>query len=203
MEKPLEGFTILDFSQFLAGPFASLRLADLGAEVIKVERPGIGDSYRRNHGPALKLNGDNAAFYYVNRGKNSISVDLKNSQDREKLLPLLRRADVMLINFRPDATRKLGLDYESVRAENPGIVYGEITGYGADSPWKDRPGQDLLVQGYTGACYLNGSGPDPVPFGVSVADEFSGMYLVQGILAGLTSKKPDRDAKWRPAWPRL
>ena len=101
MEKPLEGFTILDFSQFLAGPFASLRLADLGAEVIKVERPGIGDSYRRNYGPALKLNGDNAAFYYVNRGKNSISVDLKNSQDREKLLPLLRRADVMLINFRP------------------------------------------------------------------------------------------------------
>ncbi len=189
MEKPLEGFTILDFSQFLAGPFASLRLADLGAEVIKVERPGIGDSYRRNYGPALKLNGDNAAFYYVNRGKNSISVDLKNSQDREKLLPLLRRADVMLINFRPDATRKLGLDYESVRAENPGIVYGEITGYGADSPWKDRPGQDLLVQGYTGACYLNGSGPDPVPFGVSVADEFSGMYLVQGILAGLYHKQ--------------
>lgn len=187
--KPLEGFTILDFSQFLAGPFASLRLADLGASVIKVEKPGSGDSYRSNFGPALKFNGDNAAYYFVNRGKESLSVDLKDPQQREKLLPLLRSADAMAINFRPEVTKRLGLDYESVRAINPGIVYGQITGYGSNSAWKDRPGQDLLVQCATGACYLNGSGPDPVPFGVSTADEFSGMYLVQGLLAGLYHKQ--------------
>jgi len=185
MIKPLEGFTILDFSQFLAGPFTALRLADLGAKVIKVEKPGTGDSYRTNYGPAIKLNGDNAAYYYVNRNKESISVDLKDEAQREKLLPLLRQADVMLINFRPDVTKRLGLDYESVKAVNPAIVYAQITGYGEDNAWKDRPGQDLLVQCATGACYLNGSGPAPIPFGVSVADEFSGMYLVQGILAGL------------------
>lgn len=185
MIKPLEGFTILDFSQFLAGPFAALRLADLGAKVIKIERPGSGDAYRSNYGPALKLNGDNAAYYYVNRNKEGVSVNLKDPAQREKLVPLLKQADAMLINFRPDVTKRLGLDYRSVKAIHPGIVYGLITGYGEDNAWKDRPGQDLLVQCVTGACYLNGSGPEPTPFGVSMADEFSGMYLVQGILAGL------------------
>ncbi len=183
--KPLEGFTILDFSQFLAGPYASLRLADMGATVIKVERPGTGDSYRTNYGPALKFNGDNAGYYFVNRNKESVSLDLKNQKQREKLIPLILSADAMLINFRADVTDRLGLDYESVKKINPSIVYGEITGYGRDNPWKDRPGQDLLVQCATGACYLSGSGSNPIPFGVSVADEFSGMYMAQGILAGL------------------
>lgn len=128
--KPLEGFMILDFSQLLAGPFASLRLADMGATVIKVERPGTGDSYRTNYGPALKFNGDNASYYFANRNKESVSLDLKNQEQREKLIPLIQSADAMLINFRADVTDRLGLDYESVKKINPTIVYGEITGYG-------------------------------------------------------------------------
>lgn len=109
--KPLEGFTILDFSQFLAGPFASLRLADMGATVIKVERPGTGDSYRSNYGPELKFNGDNAGYYFVNRNKESVSLDLKKQAQREKLISLIQSADAMLINFRADVTDRLGLDY--------------------------------------------------------------------------------------------
>ena len=105
MIRPLEGFTVLDFSQFLAGPFASLRLADLGARVIKVERPGTGDAYRSNYGPALKIRGDNGAYYYVNRDKESVSVDLKDAAQREKLRPLLEQADAMIINFRPEVTK--------------------------------------------------------------------------------------------------
>ena len=189
MIRPLEGFTVLDFSQFLAGPFASLRLADLGARVIKVERPGTGDAYRSNYGPALKIRGDNGAYYYVNRDKESVSVDLKDAAQREKLRPLLEQADAMIINFRPEVTKRLHLDYESVKAINPGIVYGQITGYGEDNAWKDKPGQDLLVQCATGACDLNGSGTEPIPFGVAVADEFSGMYLAQGLMAGLYHKQ--------------
>ena len=140
MIRPLEGFTVLDFSQFLAGPFASLRLADLGARVIKVERPGTGDAYRSNYGPALKIRGDNGAYYYVNRDKESVSVDLKDAAQREKLRPLLEQADAMIINFRPEVTKRLHLDYESVKAINPGIAYGQITGYGEDNAWKDKPG---------------------------------------------------------------
>lgn len=183
--KPLSGYTILDFTQYLAGPFASLRLSDLGATVIKVENPNGGDAYRTKEGPALTLDGSNGGFCFVNRDKHSVAIDLKNPSMRSDLERLIAQSNAMVINFRPVVTKRLGLDYETVKAINPSIVYGEITGYGQGHSWSDKPGQDLLVQCATGSCFLNGSGPEPIPFGVSVADEFSGMYLAQGVLAGL------------------
>ncbi len=187
--NPLEGYTVLDFSQYLAGPSATLRLADLGATVIKVEKPSGGDAYRDNEGPALRFSRGNGCFYFANRNKESVAVDLKAGDAADKLRPLLQTADVMLVNFRPGVTGRLGLDYATVKAVNPGIVYAQITGYGEDGPKRDQPGQDLLVQAVTGSAFLCGNECDgPVPFGVPVADLFSGQIMVQGILAALYRK---------------
>lgn len=187
--KPLEGLLVLDFSQFLAGPAAALRLADLGARVIKIERPGTGDLCRQLYISNLELDGDSTLFHSINRNKQSFAADLKKPGDRERVKDLLRRADVMIQNFRPGIIEKLGLDYESVRAINPRIVYGEITGYGQQGPWRDKPGQDLLLQALSGLAWLNGdAGQPPVPFGLAVADMFTGAYLVQGILACLVRR---------------
>lgn len=184
--KPLEGYTVLDLSHYLAGPSAALRLADLGATVIKVERPGTGEPYR--HAPLndLKIDGENYLFHIVNRNKDSIAIDLKHPQERKKLDALIATADVVLINFRPAVTKKLELDYEHVRRINPSIIYAEITGYGKDNDWENLPGQDLLVQSMAGIGYLNGnSDQPPMVFGLSLADQFAGQHLVQGILAAL------------------
>jgi crotonobetainyl-CoA:carnitine CoA-transferase CaiB-like acyl-CoA transferase len=187
--NPLAGYTVLDFSQYLAGPSATLRLADLGATVIKVENPSGGDAYRDNEGPALRFARGNGCFYFANRNKESVCIDLKAGDAVDRLRPLLRAADVMLVNFRPGVTQRLGLDYASVKSVNPGIVYAQITGYGEEGPRRDQPGQDLLVQAVTGSAFLNGSRRDgPVPFGVPVADLFSGQIMVQGILAALYRK---------------
>lgn len=186
INKPLEGYTVLDFTHFLAGPSASMRLADFGARVIKVEKPVEGDGYRNNAGPALKFKDTNAQFYFSNRGKESITIDLKDEIQREKLNVLIQEADIMMINFRPKVTKKLGLDYDTVKKINRSIVYGEITGYGKSGSWSDLPGQDLIAQSISGACYLNGNGDAfPIPFGLPVADQFAGQFLMQGLLAGL------------------
>lgn len=187
--KPLDGLLVLDFSQFLSGPSASLRLADLGARVIKVERPGTGDLCRQLYISNLELDGDSTLFHSINRNKESFAADLKNAKDRDRVKDLLRSADVMIQNFRPGVIEKLGLDYESVRQINPRLVYGEITGYGKVGPWRDRPGQDLLVQSLSGLAWLNGDADQPpVPFGLAVADMFAGAHLAQGILACLVRR---------------
>ncbi|HXE10479.1 MAG TPA: CaiB/BaiF CoA-transferase family protein [Bryobacteraceae bacterium] len=187
--KPLEGLLVLDFSQFLSGPSASLRLADLGARVIKIERPGTGDLCRQLYISNLELDGDSTLFHSINRHKESFAADLKNPVDRDRVKDLLRSADVMLQNFRPGVIEKLGLDYESVRQINPRLVYGEITGYGNTGPWRDKPGQDLLVQSLSGLAWLNGDADQPpVPFGLAVADMFAGAHLAQGILACLVRR---------------
>lgn len=184
--KPLEGVTILDFSQFLSGPSAALRLADLGATVIKIEKPNTGDICRSLYVSNLIIDNDSSIFHAINRNKDGISLDLKNSDDRKLLNPLLEKADAMIINFRPGVSKKLDLDYESVKKINPKIVYGEITGYGTEGPWSELPGQDLLVQSLSGLCNLNGnSDQPPTPFGLGVADMFTGQHLVQGMLASL------------------
>ncbi|WP_308588894.1 CoA transferase [uncultured Oscillibacter sp.] len=184
--KPLEGYTVLDLSHYLAGPSAALRLADLGATVIKVERPGTGEPYRRAPLNDLKIDGENYLFHIVNRNKDSIAIDLKHPQERKKLDALIATADVVLINFRPAVTKKLELDYEHIRRINPSIIYAEITGYGKDNDWENLPGQDLLVQSMAGIGYLNGnSDQPPMVFGLSLADQFAGQHLVQGILAAL------------------
>lgn len=187
--RPLEGLLVLDFSQFLSGPSAALRLADLGARVIKVERPDGGDLCRRLYISNLKLDGDSTLFHSINRNKQSFAANLKDSEDRDKVKQLIAKADVLIQNFRPGVMTKLGLDYASVKTWNPKIVYGEITGYGNEGPWKDKPGQDLLVQSLSGLTWLNGDADQgPVPFGLAIADMMAGAHLVQGILACLVRR---------------
>jgi CoA:oxalate CoA-transferase len=184
--KPLEGLLVLDFSQFLSGPSASLRLADMGARVIKIERPGVGDLCRQLYISNLCLDGDSTLFHSINRNKQSFAADLKSPADLAQIRTLLTRADVMVQNFRPGVIEKIGLGYESVRAVNPRLVYGEITGYSNHGPWRNKPGQDLLVQSLSGLPYLNGDASQPpVPFGLAVADMMAGAHLVQGLLAAL------------------
>src|SRR5438270_5889170 len=184
--KPLSGLLIVDFSQFLAGPSASLRMADLGARVIKIERPGSGDLCRQLYISNLSLDGDSTLFHSINRNKQSYAADLKKPEDLVHVRKLLTHADVMIQNFRPGVIEKIGLGYDAVCEINPRIVYGEVTGYGSTGPWRNKPGQDLLVQSLCGLPYLNGDADQPpVPFCLDVAEIMAGAHLVQGILAAL------------------
>ncbi len=187
--RPLHGLIVVDFSQFLAGPSCGLRLADLGARVIKIERPDGGDLCRRLYISNLELDGDSTLFHSINRNKESFAADLKDPDDVRKIRALLKRADVMIQNFRPGVIERLGLAYEDVREINPTIVYGTITGYGDFGPWRDKPGQDLLAQSLSGLTWLNGDGDQgPVPVGIAVADILAGAHLAQGILACLVRR---------------
>lgn len=187
--KPLEELLVVDFSQFLSGPSASLRLADLGARVIKIERPGVGDLCRQLYISNLSLDGDSTLFHSINRNKESFAADLKNPSDLAAIRALVRRADVMIQNFRPGVIDRAGLGYAAVHELNPRLVYGEVTGYGTSGPWVNKPGQDLLVQSLSGLPYLNGDATQPpIPFGLAVADILAGAHLVQGILAALVRR---------------
>jgi CoA:oxalate CoA-transferase len=184
--KPLEGIIVLEFSQFLSGPVAGLRLADLGARVIKIERPGVGDLCRNLYISDTDLEGDSTLFHAINRNKESFTANLKDKEDLLKLKKLISKADIMTQNFRPGVIDRIGLDYESVLKINPKIIYGSISGYGDKGPWKDLPGQDLLAQSRSGLVWLNGNGGDaPTPMGLAAADMLAGHYLVEGILASL------------------
>ena len=187
--NPLDDILVVDFSQFLSGPSASLRLADLGARVIKVERPDSGDICRTLYVSNVVLDGESTVFHAINRNKESFAADLKNPEDAEKVRALVAKADVVMHNFRPGVMERLGFDYESVRRLNPQVVYGVISGYGTDGPWRDKPGQDLLVQSLSGLTWLSGNAGDgPVPMGLAVADIYTGAHLVQGILACLVRR---------------
>ena len=186
---PLHGLLVLDFSQFLSGPSACLRLADMGATVIKIERPVAGDLCRQLYISNLELDGDSTLFHSINRNKRSIALDLKNPADLAAARKLIARADVMVQNFRPGVMEKIGLGYEAVKAVNPRLVYGQITGYGETGPWVGKPGQDLLVQSMSGAVWLNGEdGTPPRPFGIAAADLLASHQLVQGVLACLVRR---------------
>ena len=188
-DRPLEGLLVLDFSQFLAGPSCALRLADLGAEVIKIERPRGGDLSRGLYLADQAFAGDSALFHTINRNKKSFAADLKNPTDLKRVKALVRRADVMVHNFRPGVMDRLGLGYETVSALNPRLVYAAITGYGSRGPWRDKPGQDLLVQAMSGLAWLSGDAAQgPVPVGISIADMTAGAHLCQGILAALVRR---------------
>ena len=189
MSRPLEGLTVLEFSQFLSGPYAGLRLSDLGARVIKIERPELGDLCRTLYISDTDLEGDSTLFHAINRNKESFSANLKDPKDLELVKKLIAKADIITQNFRPGVIEKIGLDYESVKKINPQIVYGSISGYGSDGPWKDLPGQDLLAQSRTGLVWLNGNGGEaPTPMGLAVADMLAGHSLVEGILAGVIKR---------------
>jgi CoA:oxalate CoA-transferase len=182
----LEDIIVIDFSQFLSGPSAALRLADLGAQVIKIERPGYGDICRQLYVSDVLIEGESTIFHAINRNKQSYVADLKDLNDLDKVKLLLAKADVMMHNFRPGVMERIGLDYQTVKKINPSIIYAEISGYGNEGPWKDLPGQDLLLQAVSGLTWLsNNLTENPTPMGVAVVDIMAGTHIAQGILATL------------------
>ena len=187
---PLQGITVLEFAQFMAGPSGGLKLADLGARVIKIERPGSGEAGRKIAIKNLFVGTDSLVFHTINRNKESFAANLKDEDDLQTVRKLIAQADVMTHNFRPGVMERIGLDYESVFQLNPKIVYAEITGYGKIGPWANKPGQDLLIQSLSGLNYLTGNRQDPpTPMGIAVADMLTGAHLVQGILSMLFQRQ--------------
>jgi CoA:oxalate CoA-transferase len=189
IDRPLQGLLVLDFSQFLSGSLATLRLADMGARVIKIERPGTGDLGRTLYLSDVDVHGENTLFHAINRNKESYAADLKNPSDLEKLRQLILRADVMVQNFRPGVMERLGFGYDSVSQINNRLVYGIVSGYGNAEAWRDRPGQDLLAQARSGIMWLSGDdGDPPTPMALAIADMLAGHNLCEGILACLVRR---------------
>jgi crotonobetainyl-CoA:carnitine CoA-transferase CaiB-like acyl-CoA transferase len=188
--RPLEGIRILDLTRVLSGPYCTMLLGDLGAEVIKVERPGEGDDTRAFAPP---FQGDQAAYFLsINRNKKSITLDMKSERGKEILWRLVNLSDVMVENFRPGAMERLGFGYEVVRARRPAMIYCSISGFGDTGPEKDRAGYDVIVQGEAGIMDLTGPRDGaPHKVGTSVADLVSGLTAAQGILAALYAGKID------------
>lgn len=186
---PLDGIVVLDMAQFLSGPYAALRLGDLGARVIKVERPDGGDLCRRLYLTDTEIGGDSTLFHAINRNKQSFAANLKDADDLIRVKKLIERADVVIQNFRPGVIDRIGLGYPAVRAMNPRLVYATITGYGQAGEWAALPGQDLLAQARSGVMWLSGdAGQGPVPMGLAVADMLAGAAIVQGVLACLVRR---------------
>lgn len=187
MTGALEGVTVLDFSQLLQGPFATQLLGDLGADIIKIERAGGGDLFRHLTFFNDKVGGsESPCFLAWNRNKRSIALNLKSARVHEILMAMARKADVVVQNFRPGVLERLGYGYEDFRAVNPRIIYCSGSGYGEDGPYVSRPGQDMLIQGLTGAMTNTGRGDQPpVPLGAGLPDQLGAMNMVYGILAAL------------------
>ena len=187
--RPLEGVVVLEFCQFLAGPSAGLKLADLGARVIKIERPVKGEACRQLSIKDLFVDESSLLFHTINRNKDSFAADLKNPDDLELVKKLIAKADIMTHNFRPGVMDKIGLAFADAIAINPKIIYGVVSGYGDEGPWSKKPGQDLLVQSLSGLTWLSGrNSQGPIPFGLSVADIMCGNHLVQALLAALLKR---------------
>ncbi|MDJ0640461.1 MAG: CaiB/BaiF CoA-transferase family protein [Paracoccaceae bacterium] len=191
MSAPLEGLRVLELARVLAGPWAGQLLADLGAEVIKVEAPA-GDDTRAWGPPFVEKESDRSAayFYGTNRGKSSVVADLRSPDDLLKVKALAAEADVIIENFKLGGLAKFGLDYEKLREANPGVVYCSITGFGQTGPRADEPGYDLLIQAMSGVMDITGAadGP-PMKMGVAFADIFSGLYAGIGIQAALAERQ--------------
>ena len=183
---PLAGLLVADFSRILAGPYATMLLADLGAEVVKVESPAGDDT--RTWSPPVR---DGVSTYYlgVNRNKRSVALDLKDDSDVALARELADRADVLVENFKPGGLARFGLDYESVSATNPGLVYASISGFGSGPGGRDLPGYDLIVQAISGLMSLTGD-PDGPPYraGISVFDVMAGLHATIGVLAALNTR---------------
>jgi crotonobetainyl-CoA:carnitine CoA-transferase CaiB-like acyl-CoA transferase len=188
MDQPLAGLKVIEMARILAGPWAGQLLADLGAEVIKVERPGTGDD-TRGWGPPFAPDGSAAYFHGCNRGKTSLSIDLDSNDGQEQVRDLVRDADVLIENFKVGGLARYGLDYASLATINPRLIYCSITGFGQDGPYSDRAGYDLMIQGMGGIMDLTGA-PDGEPqrTGVAIADIFTGVYASTAILAALRGR---------------
>ena len=186
---PLSGLRVLDFTALLQGPLATQILGDLGADVVKLEKHA-GEWMRQWGIFAARTHGETDAFLAFNRNKRSVEIDLRDPQDRERILELVDLADVVVENFRPGVMDRAGLGYEALRARNPRLIYAASSGYGRTGPYAKRPGQDYLVQALTGAMWLSGRRDDPpLLFGAAVADQFTGLHLVIAILAALEQRR--------------
>jgi len=188
MTRALEGIRVLDLSRTLAGPFCTMLLGDMGADIIKVEQPGTGDESRRFTPPAVA--GESAYFLASNRNKRSMTVNLKAEEGRQIILELAKRSDVLIENFRTGTMEKLGLGYETLKTVNPRLVYCTISGFGRTGPDRHKAGYDLLLQGYGGLMSITGE-PDrpPAKAGMSIADLSTGLFAVYGILCALMARE--------------
>lgn len=186
---PLDGLLVLDMAQFLAGPAAALQLGDMGARVIKIERPDAGDLSRSLYLTDTDIDGHSTLFHAINRNKESLALDLKNERHLAAMRALIAQADVVIQNFRPGVIERLGLDYDVAKTINPAVVYGSVSGFGPSGPWAKLPGQDLLAQARSGVMWLNGSAENgPMPVGLSVADMLASHILTKSILALLVRR---------------
>ncbi|HTM08951.1 MAG TPA: CaiB/BaiF CoA-transferase family protein [Verrucomicrobiae bacterium] len=183
MKGPLHGLRVLDLGNFIAGPFGAMFLADLGAEVIKVENPKGGDPYR-----AWDLGGDRPNFWGYNRGKKSVTLNLRTPEGRDMFYKLCRKADVLVENYRPGVAKTLGIDYETLHAMNEKLIYCSITGMGATGPYASRPAYDTVGQGLGGMMSLLMDRDNPRPIGPAFADCLGGMFGAIGVLGALHAR---------------
>ncbi|KAF5005025.1 hypothetical protein FDECE_8509 [Fusarium decemcellulare] len=182
---PLDGVTVVSLEHAIAAPFCTRQLADLGARVIKVERPGEGD-FARNYD--TRVRGLASHFVWTNRSKESLALDVKNSRDFKVLKTLLAKADVLVQNLAPGASQRLGLSFDALKNENPGLIVCDISGYGSNGPYRDKKAYDLLVQSEAGLVSVTGSETEPAKVGISIADISAGTFAFQNILAALLKR---------------
>jgi crotonobetainyl-CoA:carnitine CoA-transferase CaiB-like acyl-CoA transferase len=189
---PLAGIRVVELSHILSAPTCGMMLADLGAEVIKVERPPRGESTRFDTVDEAWIGDQTASFMTVNRNKYSLGLDLKAPEGKAVLHRLLAGADILIENYRPGVLDRLGFGAEELKARYPHLVYGSITGYGLTGPWRDRGGFDLVAQAMSGIMSITGEGPDrpPLKCGSPMTDIIAGLLCVIGVLAALNERKP-------------
>lgn len=185
---PLAGITVVSLEQAIAAPFCTRQLADLGARVIKVERPVVGDFARQYDN---RVNGMSSHFVWTNRSKESLALDLKNENDNKVLMKLLEQADVLVQNLAPGASARLGLSYEALKEKHPSLIVCDISGYGQDGPYRDKKAYDLLIQSEAGMLSVTGTGKEPTKVGISIADISAGMYAYSNILSALLQRGKD------------
>lgn len=185
MSRPLDGITVITLEHAIAAPFCTRQLADLGARVIKIERPGVGDFAR---GYDERVNGLSSHFVWTNRSKESLTLDLKHADAKKVLAKLLEGADVLVQNLAPGAAARLGLSYEDLHTTYPGLIVCGISGYGDDGPYRDKKAYDLLIQSESGFLSVTGTPDEPAKAGCSIADIAAGMYAYSSILAALVQR---------------
>ncbi len=187
-QPPLTGITVLDFTRVVAGPYLTMTLADLGAEVIKVEACGTGDDARLLHPPSL--GGEAPMFFALNRSKKSVAIDIHKPEGQQLCRDLASRADILVENFRADVMTRQGLDYATLAQLNPGLIYCSITGYGHDGPYRLVAGYDPVAQAEGGLMYLNGAPEsEPVKAAAAIMDTFTGLHASMAILAALKARQ--------------
>ncbi|KAL4930839.1 CaiB/BaiF CoA transferase family protein [Aspergillus undulatus] len=184
-QGPLSGITVVSLEQAIAAPFCTRQLADLGARVIKIERPAVGD-FARNYD--TRVNGLASHFVWTNRSKESLALDVKKPEDHDVLMRLVDKADVLVQNLAPGASARLGLSFEKLKDEHPGLIVCDISGYGQDGPYRDKKAYDLLVQSEAGLLSVTGTDKEPAKVGISIADIASAMYAYSSILAALIQR---------------